>query len=143
MKRCLVVLLFALIATSASGQEFRARVTEVLSGETVIVRDFTGVEATVHLAGIDVPWRFRPYAARSRESLRELVKHKQVIVAVRRGYGQRLSGTIYIDDRDVALEQLRRGMAWYDRGEADIAEYAAAEEEAQRQRVGMWSKDRD
>ncbi|HVE71924.1 MAG TPA: thermonuclease family protein [Thermoanaerobaculia bacterium] len=142
MKRLLALLI--LTAASASAQEFRARVSEVHNGNTISVHE-TGRRGTevVRLAGIAVPGRWRPFAAKSRESLRELVKYKQVTIIVRSSdrYG-RMTATVLLDDLDVGLEQIRRGMAWCEPEGSAIPAYEAAEVEAERQGVGLWAQRR-
>lgn len=140
MKRALVLLLFT--AVTASAQEFRARVAEVHSGNIITVQEpGRRTSAVVRLEGVAVPGRWRPYAAKSRESLRALVKYKVVTVIPRAAdrYG-RLTATVLLDDLDVGLEQIRRGMAWYDAADGDLPAYEAAEADAERQRLGLWSQ---
>ena len=141
MKRVVLSLLL-LTAVTASAQEFRARVSEVHSGNVITVREIgRRTAAVIQLEGVAVPGRWRPFAAKSRESLRALVKYKQVTVIPRSHdrYG-RLTATVLLDDLDVGLEQIRRGLAWYDPHAADLPAYEAAEAEAERARVGLWAR---
>lgn len=142
MKRLLPLLL--LVAVSASAQEFRARVSEVHNGNTISIQEpgrrGTGI---VRLEGVSVPGRWRPFAAKSRESLRALVKYKQVTIIPRSadGYG-RMTATVLLDGLDVGLEQIRRGLAWYEPQGHDLAEYEAAEADAEREGRGLWAERR-
>lgn len=143
MKHAVLVLLL-LSAATASAQELRARVDEVHSGNTITIHEAgRRGSAVVRLEGITVPGRWRPYAAKSRESLRELVKYKTVTIIPRSRdrYG-RMTATVLIDGLDAGLEQIRRGMAWYDEDDADIPDYRAAESDAERQGVGLWAQRR-
>lgn len=142
MKRALALLL--LTAVTASAQEFRARVSEVHTGNTITVQEVgRRTSEVIRLEGVAVPGRWRPYAAKSRESLRALVKYKVVTVIPRSddGYG-RLTATVLLDDLDIGLEQIRRGMAWYDPGRADLPGYEDAEADAERQGLGLWAQRR-
>ena len=142
MKRMVLFLAVVIAATFASAQEsFRARVTEVHNGNTITVREAGRGNTLVRLEGIDVPGRWRPFAAKSRELLRALVKHKQVTVVIRSSdrYG-RITATVLVDDVDAGLEQIRRGMAWYSDDGPSVPEYEAAEAEAERAGVGVWSR---
>lgn len=140
MQRIPALLAIVFLAATASAQGYRARVTEVHNGHTITVRDVAGRTELVRLEGVESPGRWRPFAAQSRESLRALVKHKQVTIVHRSDdrYG-RVTATVLIDDLDVGLEQIRRGLAWYNR-HADIREYEDAEAEAERGRRGVWSR---
>ena len=142
MQRIPALLAIVFLAATASAQGYRARVTEVHNGHTITVRDFVGRTEVVQLEGVESPGRWRPFAAKSRESLRALVKHKQVTIIPRaNGRSGRVTATVLIDDLDVGLEQIRRGMAWYSR-DADLREYEDAEAEAERQALGVWSRRR-
>ena len=139
MQRIPALLAVVFLAATASAQGYRARVTEVHNGHTITVRDFVGRTELVRLEGVESPGRWRPFAAKSRESLRALVKHKQVTIIPRTHDRGRVTATVLIDDLDVGLEQLRRGLAWYDR-DTGIREYEDAEAEAERERRGVWSR---
>lgn len=143
MKRLLPLLL--LVAVSASAQEFRARVAEVHNGNTITIQEIGRPRSyeVVRLEGITVPGRWRPFAAKSRESLRALVKYKQVTVIPRTSDRQgRMTAIVLLDDLDVGLEQIRRGMAWYSPDTHDRPEYEAAEADAERERRGLWAERR-
>lgn len=140
MKRVALALLL-LTAATASAQELRARVSEVYSGNTMTVQEIgRRGSIVVHLEGVAVPGRWRPFAAKSRESLRALVKYKQVTVIPRAQdrYG-RLTATVLVDGLDVGLEQIRRGLAWYEPDAADLPDYEAAEADAEREGRGLWA----
>ena len=141
MQRIPALLAIVFLAATASAQAYRARVTEVHNGHTITVRDVVGQRTEiVRLDGVESPGRWRPFAAKSRESLRALVKHKQVTIIPRSNdHSGRITATVLIDDLDVGLEQIRRGLAWYSR-DSGIREYEDAEAEAERERKGVWSR---
>jgi endonuclease YncB( thermonuclease family) len=148
MKRLLFVLLLA--AVPASAEELRARVDQVYDGDTMYVR-YPGRRSgdVVRLEGIDAPERHQAFAAKARESLREMVRFKMVTVEVRGvdAYG-RVVARVFADDLDVGLEQIRRGMAWhYDffaerQSEGAREAYTDAEAEAVREERGLWSEEK-
>jgi endonuclease YncB( thermonuclease family) len=146
MKRLLPLLLLIAVSTpvSAMAQEFRARVSEVHNGNTISIHE-PGRRGTeiIRLEGVSVPGRWRPFAAKSRESLRALVKYKQVTIIPRSTdrYG-RMTATVLLDDLDVGLEQIRRGLAWYETEGHDLAGYEAAEADAEREGRGPWAERR-
>lgn len=139
MKRLLP--LFLLFAAGASAQEFRARVAEVQNGNTIVVQEIGRPRSyeVVRLEGVAVPGRWRPFAAKSRESLRALVKYRQVTIIPRSSQYGRMTATVLLDDLDVGLEQIRRGMAWYSPDAHDLPDYEAAEADAEGERRGLWA----
>ena len=120
-------------------------VVAVSDGDTVTVRDDKQQTHKIRLAGIDAPESRQPYGDRSRQSLIELVAGQSVEVVYDKvdRYGRRV-GTINVGGRDANLEQVRRGLAWHykqyeaEQTPADRQRYAAAEQGAQAERLGLW-----
>lgn len=111
----------------------------VIDGDTVSAQ-LDGQRVRLRLARIDAPERRQPWGRRSEQSLRELVWKKRVQIAwsERDRYGRPLV-EIRLDGKDVAREQLRRGMAWvYRPGDGDT-ELLALEREARAARRGLWA----
>lgn len=108
----LFALLLAFAVHVQAADAFRVRVTRVHDGRTMVVRDYLGHEATVVLDGIDVPARYHRNAARSRESLRSLVKYR-IVTVVPHGRDERgrILGEVFVEDIDVAAAQIERGYA--------------------------------
>jgi endonuclease YncB( thermonuclease family) len=58
---------------------------------------------------------------------------------------QRLVGKVLINDMDVCLEQIKRGMAWHykeyqkEQPPTDRLSYDLAEKDARQNRVGLWA----
>lgn len=139
-----LTLSFALLASPAMAWTLQGQVVAIVSGDTIKVRDEKLVQHTVRLAGIDAPEKFQKFAQRCEDSLRELVFQRYVTVEVpRKGVSPRV-GKVLLQGRDINLEQLRLGFAWYDKShvqdlsEPDRQTYAAAEADARVQRAGLW-----
>ncbi len=121
------------------------KVIAVADGDTVTVVDVDQNKHKIRLAGIDAPESRQPYGQRSRQSLSDLVSGQWVQVVYDKAdrYG-RLVGKVQVAGRDANLEQLRRGLAWHykkyegEQGEQDRQAYAAAEQQAQSARLGLW-----
>jgi len=100
----------------------------------------------VRLAGIDAPERGQPFGKASKQALSDLVFRRDVVLDGDKidRYG-RLVAKIEVDGRDINLEMIRLGMAWWYRKYADEQTvedrnlYAVAEEEAQKARRGLWA----
>jgi len=123
---------------------------EVHDGDSFAFRSADGARMRVRLSGIDAPEHDQPYAERSRRSLRELLRDARVrLEPVKRDVYDRLvarASTRRGDapESDVALAQLRAGLAWHftryrdDQSAADFALYARAEQQARAARIGLW-----
>ena len=143
-KRTFALAFLLLAQVAVLGQDaIRVRVTSIVDGDTINVRDPRGRTATVWIDGIAAPEHRQAYAARSRYSLRGLVSMRTIYVYPRTMEGGRIVGRVMLGDLDIGLEQLRRGMAWYDDAAGfddarDRAAYADAEASARKEGLGLW-----
>lgn len=143
--RWLLTLCTLLLVTLCHAEEITGRVVHVADGDTITVLDGDKVQHKVRLAGIDAPEKAQPFGQRSRESLEDLVAGRTVVVETHKKdrYG-RYVGKVILNSRDVNLEQIRRGMAWFYREYAheqsapDRQSYEQAEIDARASRVGLW-----
>jgi endonuclease YncB( thermonuclease family) len=95
--------------------------------------------------GIDAPEKAQAFGQKSNQSLSDLVFNKEVSVTwfKKDRYG-RTVGQVYVDDIDVCLEQIKRGLAWhykqYEREQSleDRTRYADAEKQARIDKEGLW-----
>lgn len=93
----------------------------------------------VRLDKIDAPESDQKWGKESREVLAELVMGREVELkgeALDR-YGRRLA-VVVCEGREVNLEMVKRGLAWHYAYHDKTQEYRAAEEEARRERRGLW-----
>lgn len=141
-----IVGLCALILVSASAlADIRGRVVSVTDGDTVRILDPDKTEHRVRLSGIDAPERGQPFGTASRDHLSGMIAGKTVIVESSKTdrYG-RVLGKILLEGRDINLEQVEAGFAWWyryyaeEQSPADRRRYADAEETAQKERRGLW-----
>jgi micrococcal nuclease len=100
------------ISGLAHGDEFTAKVIEVLDGDTVLIKRSNGLQK-VRLAEIDAPEKAQPFGVAAQQSLSGMVMKKQVkfVSETVDQYG-RLVAHLSVDGLDVNSEQVRRGMAW-------------------------------
>jgi micrococcal nuclease len=135
-------LLLASLSITAD-KPLRVRVTGIADGDTIYVRDPGGRTAMVWIEGIDAPEANQPWGSRAKYALRNLVSMRTVIVIPTRiSGGGGIVGRVLLGDLDIGLEQVRRGMAWYDdgadfEGSRDRA-YKDAEASARREGAGLW-----
>lgn len=133
-------------------------VTGVADGDTLYVLDAARKSHKIRLLGIDAPERGQAFGERSKQSLSQLTYRRQVSVDwhERDNYG-RILGRVRVaaaDCRqdhcpktlDANLEQVRLGLAWWNKKFADsqlpgdARAYEAAEREAREARTGLWSE---
>lgn len=132
----------------------RVEVRKVLDGDTVDVIA-EGQSYRIRLSDIDAPeashcvvrpqaecqLKGQPWAEQSTESLQELLRGR--VVELRCSdfdarYGRSVC-RITAGEVDVNLEQVRRGLAWFNAKYSGDNQVRKAETEARRRRIGLWS----
>jgi len=124
----------------ATGSRLTGRVVGVGDGDSLTVRLADRRRVRVRLAGIDAPERKQAFGAAAHRSLIALAMGKSAhirVVGVDE-YG-RILARVRCGDVDLSLAQAERGMAWTLSGKARDRQIAAAERQARRQRIGLWS----
>lgn len=140
MKHKLVyaMLLLALSAT-AQAEKVTCKAIGIMDGDTLKCLTSDHTQLKVRLSQIDAPEKAQSHGEKSKQSLSELVFGQPVVLDVQDTdrYG-RLLATVYLNGRDINLEQVRRGYAWAYRRYVKDPAYIQVEREAKAQRRGLW-----
>ena len=139
-----IVVLAGALGAAAYAGDFDGRVVGIQDGDTVTVLDGTK-QHRIRIAGIDAPEKAQPFGESAKEHLARLAFGKQADVRCnkRDRYGREVC-SVYVGARDVGLEQVRSGHAWWYREYAreqsleDRKVYSAAEAEARGAHRGLW-----
>jgi endonuclease YncB( thermonuclease family) len=116
------------------------RVVRVSDGDTFTGLDAENRQVRVRLHGVDAPESRQPFGNVSKQALGDLIAGKTVSVEEvdRDRYG-RVVGRVTIGGKLVNAEMVRSGLAWryvtYDKRN----EFGGLEEDARRQRRGLWA----
>ena len=133
-----------LMITTASAETFTGHVSEITDGDTLTL--LVGRQhRKINLAAIDAPERYQAWGDQSRTNLSRLALN-QTAVATCTELNQRgeLICKLEVIQRDIGLEQLQDGMAWWFRQDAntqsaeDQSAYGNAELIAKLKRLGLW-----
>jgi len=147
-------LLTFLISSFSYALEVSGIVVRVLDGDTIhfltgerlptqikVHKDGT---VSVRFRGIDAPEKDQPYGLESKENLKNLIENKKVKIEIKDidRYG-RVAGYVYLNGKNINLEQVKQGYAWaytefLDRPYA--SEFYEAEKEARKNRLGLWKQ---
>src|SRR5687768_8777528 len=113
MGRLLAV--FLLLAPGlVSAAELRGTVVGVSDGDTITVLDADRRQHKIRLAGIDAPERHQGFAERSKQNLSSLAFKKQATLdCYKTDPYKRKVCRVQVDGKDVALAQVRSGLAWH------------------------------
>lgn len=129
-----------------SGETFT--VTRVADGDTIYVRDASGQSNRIRFLGIDAPETKMAYGKQSQQALKKILDaagKKVQVVYTERDVHNRIIGKVIADGKDVNLEMIKTGNAWYFKRYAkdvdpnDRKLYAAAEKEARTKKLGLWA----
>ena len=138
-----VSLLLSFVAVG-SAATLQARVTEVRSGNTIVVSNINR-PLKVRLKGIAPPEAGQPFSEAALEHLKALVMDKAVFVDYTDLSDGYLQAKVSFNQIDIGSQMLRDGVAWYDRSgdyalsAADRDFYARCEEAARTEKRGLWS----
>jgi endonuclease YncB( thermonuclease family) len=132
-------------AGCAHAHEVAGRVVAVQDGDTVTILDDAKMQHRIRIAGIDAPEKSQAFGEAARQRLARLVHGRQVEARCpkRDRFGREVC-SVFLGTRDVGLEQVRGGYAWWYREYAreqtpeDRATYEAAEADARHARRGLW-----
>ena len=134
------LLAVALVVALAGGAgAVDLRVIRVSDGDTFVGLDSENRQVKVRLHGIDAPEAKQPFGNVSKQALGDLIAGKTVSLEEvdRDRYGR--VGRVTIGGKLVNAEQVRAGLAWryvqFDRRN----EFGALEDDARRQRRGLWA----
>ena len=122
------------------------RVVGISDGDTLTLVDATEVQFKIRLSGIDSPEKGQAFGQFCKNSLSDLAYGRAAQIDWKKldRYG-RIIGTVLVDERDMSLEQIRRGCGWHykkyqnEQSTNDRLSYSAAEESARKDKVGLWA----
>ena len=140
VKIAITFLLAILSQFLLSADTLEGRVVRVSDGDTITLLDAANTQSKIRLNGIDAPEKSQAFGEASRQNLARYIAGKSVRVEWKKRdrYG-RILGTIFIDDLDVNLQQLKDGYAWHYKQFDSNPAYAAAEAAAKEKRLGLWA----
>lgn len=121
-------------------QSLTGRVVHLADGDTLTVLA-SGQQYRIRLWGIDAPESQQAFGQRAKQDLGDKVFGRTVSVEIkdRDRYG-RLVGVVILDRRNINLEMVRDGMAWWYRHFAPTAiDFEQAEHEAREAQRGLWA----
>ncbi len=125
---------------------------DVQDGDTFVLRDEAGRPMRIRVAGIDAPEKSQPWADRSRQHLRELLRAQRVqVLPIKQDVFGRTVARVHVlrpgDETplDAAQAQLDAGLAWHfkryksDQTRDEFVRYAQAERQARATGLGLWA----
>jgi endonuclease YncB( thermonuclease family) len=129
------------ISWSESAYKLSGRVSKVADGDTITLVNAQRKKYKVRLFGIDSPESDQPYYHAAKDALSKLVDGKSVGVDVKDTdkYG-RVVGTVFLGGRNINLEMVKMGYAWWYEYYAPLnGDLREAQERARANKSGLWA----
>ena len=123
--------------------DYSVRVVKIVDGDTFIGLTNDRREVHFRLLGIDAPEKGQPFSEKSKEKLAELIAGKFVRIKAQQKpdrYGRLIVWAYTPDGEDVSAEMLKAGLSWHFRKYDNSAIYSQLENEARKNRFGIWSE---
>jgi endonuclease YncB( thermonuclease family) len=113
--KAILVLSALCMSATAQPRAITGKVVGITDGDTITVLDANKRQHKIRLTGIDAPESNQDFSSRSKQSLSELVFGKTVTVisSGKEHRGRTLGKVMLSDGKDINLEQVERGMAWF------------------------------
>ena len=140
MRKCLqIVFYILLLCTYANSLELIGKVIKVSDGDTITLLTDDKVSHKVRLNDIDAPEKKQPFGSKSRDNLASYIAGETVTVRYKSKdrYG-RVLGTIYFDNLDINLQQVKNGYAWVYKQYSKNQTYYKEEQKARDLKKGLW-----
>jgi endonuclease YncB( thermonuclease family) len=136
---------FVCVSVLAQSMVFQGRVVSVIDGSTVTILTRSNTEFRVRCRSISAPDETQTFGPESRQRLSDLVLGQAVTVEYSPQQDGSIVGLILLDQSNVCLDQVKAGLASYDREHAseqstsDRRIYSEAESVARYRGTGMWN----
>jgi endonuclease YncB( thermonuclease family) len=142
----LIVAASLAVISYAQTISFGAEVTQVIDGDTLIVKDGNGVDHRICLQAVDAPEDGQEFADVAAEKLTERVLHKPVVVEYAAiTLDGCFIGKVSLAGQDIGLTMVTDGYAWhfkdYEKQQSleDRTLYSQAERDARQAKSGLWA----
>ena len=128
------------IVSSEYKHVIHGKVVGITDGDTITVLDTYQTQYKIRLAEIDTPEKKQAFGSKCKQILSDKIFGKQVEV----GWNtedryKRIIGFVSLGDRNINREMVAEGYAWHYKQYSKSKELDAVEEEARRNKLGLWA----
>ena len=112
---------------------------KIVDGDTFDLLTDDTVKIRIRLNGIDCPERKQDYYQVCKDALSQYIFGKNVtLIPHRKDRWKRIIATIYLNNESINLKMVKNGYAWHFKKYSKDNTLARAEEEARKQKIGLW-----
>ena len=125
---------------TCNAENLAGKVISINDGDTLSVLTKDNTQYKIRLNHIDAPESKQAFGNKSKENLKSYIYQKNVVVEYKdKDKYQRVLGTIYYQNKDINLQQVKDGYAWVYKKYSKKLSYHKAEDEARDKNKGLWS----
>ncbi|WP_228156070.1 thermonuclease family protein [Arcobacter lacus] len=112
---------------------------KVSDGDTITVLTSDKTQYKIRLNDIDAPEKKQAFGNKSKDNLAKYIAGKTVTVQYqKKDKYKRILGTIYYNNIDINLQQVKDGFAWVYKKYSKNQDYYNAEKLARENKKGLW-----
>jgi micrococcal nuclease len=138
LKKAVIFFLFFTIGLQVYSQTYNGKIIKVVDGDTFFFQTSNGT-LKVRSFGIDAPEGNQPFGKESAAFLSRYLQKNATLVAHGHDQYKRTLGTLFVDGQDINLLSVKGGYAWNYKRYLDNKQYAAAQEYARKNKLGLWA----
>ena len=128
--------------TAIDSTQLSGKVISVKDGDTIDIL-YNNKKLTIRLAHIDCPEKKQPYGQAAKQFVSDKCFGQTVTIRHNNEYdrSKRLIGEVILSDNENLNKSLvKAGLAWHFKKYSTDNSYAVLEQEARKQRIGIWSE---
>ncbi len=140
-----VLLLCSCLSFTVMAETLVGRTIKIVDGDTLWLLDANNKTHKIRLSGMDAPEKRQAFGQQSKLSLSNLAYGREATAdCLKRDRNKRPVCVATVAGKDVGLQQIHQGLAWWYRAYAhdqrvqDRRDYERAEQAARARRLGLW-----
>ncbi|MCT7910301.1 thermonuclease family protein [Arcobacter lacus] len=132
-------LIFIGLLSYLQADVLKGKVVGISDGDTIKILTQDDKLYKIRLNDIDAPEKSQAFGNKSKENLSNYIFGRYVTVEYKNiDRYQRILGTVYYQDEDINIQQVKDGFAWVYKQYSNKIEYYKAEVEAKATKRGLW-----
>lgn len=134
------ILLLIILSSYLFSFELIGKVVKISDGDTITILTSDKIQYKIRLNDIDAPEKKQAFGNKSKDNLAKYIAGKTIKVEYKStDKYKRILGTIYYNNTDINLQQVKDGFAWVYKKYSKNQDYYNAEKLARENKKGLWN----
>ena len=138
MRKVFTIFFLLNLCVFCYSQSYKGRITKVVDGDTFFFQTDNST-LKIRSFGIDAPEGNQPFGKESRDFMLKYLHKDAILVTHGHDRYKRTLGTLFVDGQDINLLSIKGGYAWHYKRYFDDKPYAVAQENAKKNKLGLWA----